>query len=454
MSIADKLSEYIHSVKYNDLSEKTIHEAKRRIIDALGCAIGAFNAEPVKIVREIAKNVNSKGSATIFGTKYKTSVEWATFVNGTMVRYLDFMDTYFPLGDFVHPQDNIAPILAVAESERLSGKDVLLATILAYEACCRFVDWTNIRKRGWDHVIWITISSTLAVSKLLKLPPEKIVEAVSIAISSNIPLRQIRVGKLSMWKGLAVAYATKAAVFASYLAKQGITGPTEIFEGKHGFFNQITGKSDFSVENFARNSGFKILDVTIKKYPVESNALSAVEAAFEVRRKLRSILDIDKINIYTYTTAYQIIADKEKWNPTNRETADHSLPYIVCAALVDGEMTEKQFSDKRIFDSALRKLLNKTSVQVAEEYDKHSWPAAPNKVEVITKSGGKIFAEIIYPKGSFKYPMSDKEMEEKFKGLVKKFIRQGQIENGLKTLWDLEKQKNISKIISYFLVKK
>ena len=449
--LAHKLAEYAYNLKYSDLSEQAIHEAKKRILDSFGCAIGAFNAEPVGIVRNLAKN-HKDGTATIFGTNYKTSEEWATFVNGTMIRYLDFMDTYFPLGEFVHPEDTLASIFAVAESEKSSAKDIILAIVLAYEVSCRFVDWVNIRKRGWDHVIWITIASTLAVSKLLKLTPDKIAEAVSIAVASNIPLRQIRVGKLSMWKALAVAYATKAAVFASYLARDGITGPTEVFEGKLGFFNQITGKSDFSVDNFTRKgTNFKIFDVTMKKWPVESSALSAVEAAFELRKKL-NINDIEKINIQTFETAYTIIADKEKWNPTNRETADHSLPYIVCVALTDGIITEKQFSMKRISDPKVRDLLKRTTVEMNEEYNKYPWPARPNKIEVVTKSG-RISEEAVYPRGSSKNPMSDKEVEEKFKNLTEKYLSEKQIEIAVKTIWDFQKVKDIGEFLKLFVVK-
>ena len=454
MTIAGNLAEYVNSMRYEDLDEKVIHEAKRRIIDALGCSIGAFNAEPVRIVREMAKNVAGKKSATILCTKYKTTPELAAFVNTTMSRYLDFMDTYFYNGEYVHPEDNLGSILAVAEAEERTGKDVILSTILAYEACCRLAEFANIRKRGWDHVIWLTISSAAAVSRLMELPTDKIAEAISIGVVSNIPLRQIRVGGLSMWKGLAVAYATMSGVFASNLARNGITGPSEIFEGKHGFFNQIAGKSDLSIDKFCRQGEkFKISEVHIKKYPAEYNSLSAIEAAFEVRNRIKKIDDIKEINIHTFTAGYEIIADKDKWYPANRETADHSLPYIVCAALVDGEITEKQFSMKRISDPELRALVQKVNVYPSEECDKDYYPGTPSIVEVVTKSGEKYSSKVIHPRGSYRNPMSDGELEEKFKDLVKRHLTPKQIQSGLKRIWNLEKEKNISKLISSFTVR-
>lgn len=453
MELAQRLATYAKSLSFENLAEKVVHEAKRRVLDALGCAIGAFDAEPVKIVREISKNVKGKKQATILGTRYKTTPELATFVNGTMIRYLDFMDTYFFNGEIVHPEDNLAAIFSVAESEKLSGKDIILSTVLAYETCCRFVDFANIRKRGWDHVIWITISSALVASKIIGLSTDKMSQALSLAITSNIPLRQIRVGRLSMWKGLAVAYASMAGVFATNLARHGITGPNEIFEGKHGFFNQITGKSSLSIDKFCSDGkNFKILQAHMKKYPVEINAQSAVEAAFELRSKIK-IHEIKQINVYTSTPSYEIIADKEKWNPTNRETADHSLPYIVCVALVDGEITEKQFSLKRISDPKLRELMQKTTVQSSEECDKNYYPGIPNRVEVLMNSGEKFSSNIIYPRGSYKNPMNDDEVEDKFRNLTKKFLTKSQRDRIVTAVWNLEKIKDLSRLFSLVKVK-
>lgn len=455
MSVAEKLANYVDSLGYNDLDEKVVHEAKRRIIDTIACAIGAYNSTPVKTVRKDAILTTSKKSATILGTKNKTSPQLASFVNTTMSRYLDFMDTYFYNGEIVHPEDNICSILAVAESEKRNGKDVLLATVLAYEICCRLVDFANIRRRGWDHVIWITISTAAAISKILELPDKKTAEAISIAMSSNIPLRQIRVGGLSMWKGLAVAYSAMAGTFAANLARLGITGPKEVFEGKHGFFNQVTGKADLSIDNFCKSGDkFKILEVHIKNYPSEINSQSAIEAALEVRKRIKKIDDIKEINVETFTTAYEIIADQSKWNPTNRETADHSLPYIVCAALIDGEITEKQFSSKRISDSKLRDLMQRTNVSPSEECDADYYPGMPNIVEVVMKSGEKYSSKVVHYRGSYRNPMSDEELEAKFKILTKKFLTEKQIDKSLQFIWNMEKQKDLSSLFSNLVVRR
>jgi len=257
-----------------------------------------------------------------------------------------------------------------------------------------------------------------------------------------------------MWKGLAVADASMAGVFAANLARKGLTGPNEIFEGKHGFFSQITGKSNLDIGKFSEHGkNFKIAEVHIKKYPAEYNSLSAIEAALELRKKI-NINEIKKINIKTFTPAYEIIADKEKWYPANRETADHSLPYIVCVALVDGTITEDQFSLKRISDPKLKNLVQKVDVKPSKECDKDYYPGTPTIVEVVTKSGEKYSSKVVHPRGSYKNPMTDEELEGKFKELTGKYLTQKQIDNVLKVVWKLEKEKSISGIISRLYVNK
>ena len=451
MTVAGDLARYVCSLEYNDIDGKVIHEAKRRVLDAMGCAIGAYYAEPVKIVRDIAKQVS--GTSTIIGTRYKTSPGLAAMVNTTMSRYLDFMDTYFYNGEYIHPEDMIPGLLAIAESEKCSGEDVLVAIVAAYEIACRFVDQFNIRKRGWDHVIWITMAEALATSRLLGLDEAKTAEAVSMAITQSIPLRQVRIGKLSMWKAMSVAKSSFDAVLAARLANGGITGPTDVFEGSKGFFNQVTGTSVFSMDKFcSKGTGFRIIDTHIKKWPAEINSMSAIEASLQLRPKIGGAI-IKNIDVLTFTAGYEIIADKTKWNPANRETADHSLPYIVCAALLDGDINESTFSDERINDPKLRALLKKTTVKPDAQCDKEYYPGTPTVVRVTT-SKGTFTEKVVHPRGFSKNPMNDKELEEKFRNLTAKYMDKVNINSAAKTAWNLDKEKNVSGLLKSLTVKK
>src|SRR5713226_7267456 len=203
-TIAERLAEYAFNLKYEDLPEVTVQETKKRIVDGLGCAVGAFEEEPVKIARKIGVSVQSTKPATMLGTQAKTSVDLASFVNGIMVRYFDFNDTYLSK-EPAHPSDNIGACLSVAESEKLSGRDFILALALAYEIQCRLCDAADIRHKGWDHVCYGSVSTALASGRLMGLNSEKMTQAVNLALNSHIAMRQVRAGELSMWKGCSFA---------------------------------------------------------------------------------------------------------------------------------------------------------------------------------------------------------------------------------------------------------
>ena len=241
--IADRLAEYTKSLRYDDLPPAVVHEVKRRLLDSLGCAFGAWNAPPCRIARKLAQSVKLAHGATLWGTSHKTVPDLATFANGALVRYLDFNDTYLAK-EPAHPSDNIAAVLAVGEAARASGQLVIQAIALAYEVQCRLCDAASLRLRGWDHVTYGPFSSALAAAKVMKLSKAKTLQAINLAGVANIALRQTRVGDLSMWKACAFSNAARNGVFAAMLARQGMTGPAPIFEGEKGFMNLVSGPFD------------------------------------------------------------------------------------------------------------------------------------------------------------------------------------------------------------------
>src|SRR3990170_1741482 len=305
MTIAHMLAEYAGKLKYTDLPEDVVHEVKRRVIDSIGCAIGALNSEPAKIARKIAGL--TKGSSSVIGTNLKTSPDLAAFANGVAIRYLDYNDTYLAK-EPAHPSDNISACLAVAEDENKSGKDLITAIVLAYEIQCRLCDAASLRQRGWDHVTYGAFSSALAAAKLMGLSVEKMVHALGLAGVANVALRQTRTGELSMWKGCAFANTARNAVFAAILAREGMTGPAPIFEGEKGFMKLVSGQ--FALQKFGSDKiPFKILETYIKHFPVEYHAQSAVEAALDLRRKLQKkegknfISSIKSVEIQSFDAA-------------------------------------------------------------------------------------------------------------------------------------------------------
>ncbi|MDE3039561.1 MAG: MmgE/PrpD family protein [Nitrospirota bacterium] len=456
--IADRLAEYTKSLRYEDLPPAAVHEVKRRLLDSLGCAFGAWNAPPCRIARTLAQSVKLANGATLWGTSYKTVPDLATFANGALVRYLDFNDTYLSK-EPAHPSDNIAAVLAVGEAAHASGQFVIQATVLAYEVQCRLCDATALRPRGWDHVTYGPFSSTLAAAKVMRLSKAETLQAVNLAGVANIALRQTRIGDLSMWKACAFSNAARNGVFAAMLAGQGMTGPSPIFEGEKGFMNLVSGPFDLppfggEYETQEERVPFKILGTYIKQYPVEYHAQTAVEAALSLREELlksegeQAFAAITDVEIGSYDVAIEIIGrDPEKWHPRTRETADHSFPYCVAVSLMDGTVTPRSFDKHRLADSALSSLIQKIRVIQQPEFVGRYPQAMPTRVTVRTQSGKEYVKQVDYPLGHPRNPMPDHEVEQKFLRLAAGHLDRARAKHLIDLIWQLERVKDISTLM-------
>src|ERR1700674_2643572 len=237
-TLAHHFANYACSLGFEDLSPEVVREVKRRVIDSLGCALGAWNEEPCVIARKVASDFSAKAGSTIIGTAHKAPPDWAPFANGCCIRYFDYNDTYLSK-EPAHPSDNFSAVLAVGESVGATGKEMIAAAAIAYEVQCRLCDAASIRARGWDHPTYGAFSTALACAKLMKLDPERTRHAINIAGVHCAAFRQARVGELSHWKGVAFANAARLGVYAALLARSGMTGTAPIFEGQMGFEKQL-----------------------------------------------------------------------------------------------------------------------------------------------------------------------------------------------------------------------
>ena len=456
-SLAERFAKYIVELRYEHLPCTVVHEAKRRLIDSLGCAYGAYHSEPGRIARDVVKRVKIDKGASVLGTSQKTSPELATFANGTLVRYLDYNDTYLSK-EPAHPSDNISSAIAISEAEYLSGKELITGIVLGYEIQCRLCDAASLRKRGWDHVTYGSFSTAALASKLYSLDIKRTENAIAIAGVSNNALRQTRVGEISMWKACAFANAARNGVFSAALAKAGMTGPSEIFEGKMGFWNQVSGKFDLNMESFGGINGceFMIMRTDIKSYPAEYHAQSAIEAMLELRKekeisellKKGAMEDIDKIVIKTFEAAKTIIAnDEEKWHPKTRETADHSMPYCVAVALMDGIVSLEQFTDERISDPLLNKIIQKITVIEDKELTELYPARIPNIIEIVLKDKRCWTSRIDIPKGHSMRPMTDAEIETKFWTLTEGVVPEEIGKKIVSSVWELDKIGDVTKLV-------
>ncbi|MFC1533370.1 MmgE/PrpD family protein [Thermodesulfobacteriota bacterium] len=445
----DYLSSYSLSLDFNELPGEVIHQTKRQLIDSLGCAIGGFESEPSKIARRIASGVSCRQPATIIGSGQQTTPELATFANGIMVRYIDFNDVYrsAETKEGGHPSDNFAPVLSCAEIAHADGKRFITAAVLAYEIFLGLNASVNLREKGLDHVTNGVISSVIGASKVLGLSSDQMAQAINLALVANIALCQTRVEGVSMWKGCAFANTARNAVFAAQLASQGLTGPTPIFEGRYGFFNALGGT--FKLAPLGSNSrSFRIMGAAIKPFPAGGLSLAAIEAALIIRPHIINVEDITEVNIKTSNMSFEIMAgDPEKWHPKNRETADHSIPYVIAVALMFGGVEVHHFSQDYLHNTQLIELVQKVKVTPSEECNRMMPEANVGIVEVATKSGQKFSERVDYHRGHPKNPMNDGDIEKKFLSLTRDHLNSERSKSILDLIWNLEQVEDINQLM-------
>ncbi|OUD05080.1 MmgE/PrpD family protein [Streptomyces swartbergensis] len=448
MALADELSSYATSLRYSDLSPHAIHTTKQRLVDSLGCGLGAFHAPPSRNGRAFAE-AHPSTAATILGTRQTTTADIAAFVTGTMVRYFDFNDGY--IGKEVgHPSDNIPVCLAVGESQKASGEDLILAIVLAYEMQCRFQDAANLHSGGWDHVNFVLVSSAVAAGRLMGLSQQQLTEAINIAVNSHIALRQVRSGNLSQWKGCSAPNAARNGIVAAELAKHDFTGPSPIFEGEMGFMNQITGIFSLDVGEFGNrdNQSYAISRTLTKMLPTNGEMQTAVWAAVSVRDRIADLDAIDSVQVDTTHVGYKFLGkDPEKWKPTTRETADHSLPYTVARALLDGAITIESYSDEAIRDPAALTLMQRISVREDPALTEIFPEYIPNRVAVTLTSGEVLTEEVRDAPGGGRVAMTDEQFEEKFHGLLRALAPEAQREEILSLAWGVENLPDLSPLL-------
>jgi 2-methylcitrate dehydratase len=451
-TLAQRLSTYAAALGFEDLTPAAVHEAKRRLVDSLGCAMGAFPSEPATVARRLALTATSTAPATVIGTGHRSTPELAAFANGVQFRYLDFNDTYLSL-EPAHPSDNLAAVLAVAEPARASGRDIITAAVLAYEIQCRLCDAASIRARGWDHVTYGSFSTSLAAGKLLGLTAAQLTHAQGLAGVPNNAMRQTRVGMLSHWKGCAFANASRNGVFAAHLASLGMTGPSEVFEGEMGFWKQVSGP--FTIETLGGGGEpFMIEQTYIKYYPAEYHSQSAIDAALTLRAQLQGgPASIKRVMIETFNAAVEIIGgEPEKWRPTTRETADHSLPYCVAVALTEGKVTLDSFDDAHLQDEALMALVGRTEVKASAALNAKYPEGIPNLVRLHLRDGTTLEKEVTFPRGHARNPMTDAEVESKFRSLAAPLLPESAVAEAIDRCWSLEKQTDIGALLRLFRV--
>ena len=365
-----RLIAFARKLRSEDLPPAAVQAAKARLLSAVAVALAAFEVEPVRIARKLAQSVADGPAATLLGTTRKTTPDMAAFVNSAMVRSLDMSDTYV-MAAVSHPADALPAALAVAEAEGRSGAELLLAMAIAYEAQCRFVEVVPYNHHGWDQTPVVALGAALACGRLLGLSDGQMAHAIALAVVPNIALNQTRTGTLSMWKGMAGPQGARAGVLAAYMAREGMTGPEEVFEGKFGFWNQVMKGEAFDLpipSSFEKHT-FAIQQTMIKSFPTRFNCQVPVFTAQKLRQML-AVGDIAELKIESIRQAFaRWMASPEIWKPQTRETADHSLPCTVAMALLDGTITPRMMEEGRYQAPDVLALMAKCKIELPDDID-------------------------------------------------------------------------------------
>ena len=456
-SIQQRLTDYAGALTYEALPADAAHAAKVRVIDTLAALAGGFDGEPCRIARRMAGRIQDADGATILGTSTKTTLDMAAFVNGTTARYVELNDVYhWPGSAGGHPSDVVMPILGVAEHARASGRELLTAVVLAYEIYLRLSD--VIGKRAFDCANFACLAVAMVSAKLMGLSREQIANAASMAVVANNVLRQVRTGHLSMWKAVTAGHSGKAGVFAAMLAREGMNAPYLPFEGHSGWCDHVAGKR-FSLDVLGGDgTPFKILDTLIKPRSSCATTISSILAAEKVAPALKHrIADVQRVTVEVYETAKTGMATGEHhWNPDCRETADHSIPYVVAAALMDGTVTPAQFDDAHLHSPALRALLAKIEVVTNDAFTQ-AYEQVPvehrTRVNVALRNGERIVGEAGGDQGDLSQPKTDAQIKEKFLGVTEEFLGSLQARRILERLFSIEALDNVAHIPGGFVRK-
>lgn len=438
MTTTNDFAEFITSTEYDDFSEDVIEGVKKRILDSVGIALGSIGEEPVEVVRETVGELDPEGGpCDIWGSDESASPPEAAMMNTSLIRYLDYMDSILLPGETPHPSDNVGAAVASAQYANCTGKELITGVGIGYEVHGEMAAKAPGRDIGWDH-IHVTFGSTAASSKLLGLDYEQIRNAVGIATAAYNPLRVTRTGEISMWKGIASANLARNAVYTVMLANNGMEGPVDAFEGQKGW-EEIVQERDFQVEF---KPGERVTEVMMKKYMAGTHAQTAIEGVLELLEEDSiDTDDIKRIHLETYESAKHVMGGGEgdRHLPHNREQADHSIPYTLAAAALDGQLMKEQYKPDRIKSDDVQSLMQKVSVEEDPELTElFATGKQPYNITVTTKDGAEHRIEKTAFEGHPSTPMSWGRLEKKFHGIAEDAYDEDHRNEIIKTVKNLE----------------
>jgi len=454
-SLSRQLSEFALNLKFEDIPAEAVKEAKRFILDSMGCALAAVKNEDMQAMYRFTEKLGGIPEATVIGTGLRTNASNAALMNCLLTRALDYNDIYWEQ-DPSHPSDIIGAALAAAEANGKDGRDALIAIMIAYELEMRWCHAAEpgVREVGWHHATLTQFVSPLVAGRMYDLDLDQMVAAVGISGSSHFTLGGVVAGHLTNMKNTADPLASQAGVIAAMIAREGYEGPVEVLEGKEGLFEVLSNvewRPDWLLKNLGQD--FMITQCSYKAFPTEALTHQPISAALQVCREHDiAAEDVAEILVETTTRGADILSDPSKFAPKTKETADHSLPYVIAAAVADGNVLPDSFSDEKLKDRRIWDLLSKIKVVADPEIDSLFPGVKRARVRITTFGGSAHSAQVDHAKGSPKNPMSDEEIVSKFRANSEAVIDSKKQDEIIDATWNFENIKDLGEYMALFVI--
>ena len=453
-TVTAAMARWAAQVQFADLSPEAVHQTKRFLLDSLGCALGGFSQHDARIALEVLGEIAGRGPATVIGSGAKMDPVSASLANALMVRVMDYNDIYWKQ-DPSHPSDIIPAAIAAAERAGGDGRELAVGIALGHEFEMRFCEaaFPGIRERGWHHATLTAFVSPIAAGRMLHLDAERIQHAIGISASRHATLGAVTAGKLTMMKNTVDPLATQSGVLAALLAEKGYTGPEHVVDGKEGLVHCLGPDWKLDVLTEGLGESWRITQCGMKFFPTEALTHAPISAVLDlVQKHDLAPEDIETVTVRSLARAADILADPSKYDPHTKETADHSLPYVLAAAIVDRQVTPAQFRPEKIADPRIRAQLPKVKV-VADPEIENVFPALQRVVVTIrTTSGAEHTEQLDYPKGDSRNPLTDAEVEEKFDALAEPHLDAAARKRVKDAVWNLDTLDSVSRLMELLRV--
>ena len=449
-TITAKMSRWAAGVTYQQLPQDAVYQAKRLLLDSIGCALGGYQQHDVKIALHVLDEIAGLGPATVIGTGKRVDAVSASLANALMIRCMDYNDIYWKQ-DPSHPSDIFPAALACCERAKSDGRELLVGLVLGHEFEMRLCEaaFPGIRERGWHHATLTAFVSPIVAGRALHLRGEQIQHAIGISASRHATLGAVTAGKLTMMKNTVDPMATQSGVLAALMAEKGYTGPEHVVDGKEGLTHCFGPSWKLNLLTDGLGESWRITQCGMKAFPTEALTHTPISAVLDiVKSNDLKPEQVEKVQIRSLARAADILSDPSKYDPQSKETADHSLPYVIAAALAERQVTPVQFEMKKIMDPVIRAQLRKVEVVADPEIEK-VFPALQRVIVNLTTVDGRTFTkQLDYPKGDPRNPLSDAEIEEKFAALAEGVLSDGAQKKLKNAIWNLEKAVSVSKVMA------